>query len=264
MKYVWRDLRFAYPFSEHFSGKRFAVIIYAVQMLDENKWEKPRNTITFKFTLILNEYSCCIFPVLQTLISTHAKAVHGKWFQLQEVCSMSMLHCAPLFLHVNPSVFNSQFFSCLNSPNTAHHCGLIITTDTKLIQFPSPLLLLLWHFFCVRHAALQQSWVKCKLLWLSSYTLIFSLDVVGGAIQDFLKNLWNTMDFYFLLYSVEFPSDHVISSSITLLRFLCNLCNRFLICHVDRHWLCEVVLNKETCIFRAKCGSSKLLCIVLV
>lgn len=40
---------------EHFSKTKFAVIIYVIQKLSENKQEKSKNSTTFKFTLILNE-----------------------------------------------------------------------------------------------------------------------------------------------------------------------------------------------------------------
>lgn len=119
------------------------------------------------------------------LINTCKSWSHGNWFQLEVVCSMCMLHCAHLVLYVNPSACNSYCFSCLNNLNTARHCGLMITIDTQPIRFPCPLQLLLWHIFCVRHAALWQSWLKCKLLWLNSYMLIYNLDVVGRAIQGF-------------------------------------------------------------------------------
>ena len=79
------------------------------------------------------------------LINTGKSSSHEMSFQLQVMCSICMLYCADLFLHVNPSAYNSYRFSCLNSPNTAHHCGLIININTQLIQFLCPFQLLLWH-----------------------------------------------------------------------------------------------------------------------
>lgn len=49
--------------------------------------------------------------------------------------------------------------------------------------------------------------------------LIYNLDVVGRAIQDFLKKSVKHNEFFFFLYTVEFPADDAISSFISLLSF---------------------------------------------